>query len=384
MNIMQAERAADLSGWGELAIDKTFYLNPRWLAYVDSDARGRGTYWGAYADGSLVAGVSSHNPLSLMSKAYNFSALFDVDTSHYSAPAILGGRQGYLSGFIRNQRFPAHVVESALAKLLRAIEAANPECGCWWPFLLFEDAESVLSASLLDGGIPQPHTRLARADCVIDLAGSSVEDHVEALPTANRRSHYRREAARFDRSPLRIKELRLSESWRDLAPLLANVQRKYGDHSPTEVYAASLARQAAMLDEDAVVFGCFLADRLVGFSLFYKTAGELSFRGVGFDYDALPGVGEYARLAVHAPLDFCYQRGIPRLNLGVSSYEAKVRRGARIRPLWSLLPPRAEHIPQAADLADARLGSMATSEAVRIEQTVRDQWRRLSMSTVDA
>ncbi|MEU4533111.1 GNAT family N-acetyltransferase [Micromonospora ureilytica] len=318
-----------------------------------------------------------------MSKAYNFSALFDVDTSHYSAPAILGGRQGYLSGFIRNQRLPTHVVESALAKLLRAIEAANPECGCWWPYLLFEDAESVLSASLLDESIPQLRTRLARADCVIDLAGSSVEDHVEALPTANRRSHYRREAARFDRSPLRIKELRLSESWRDLAPLLANVQRKYGDHSPTEVYAASLARQAAMLDEDAVVFGCFLADRLVGFSLFYKTVGELSFRGVGFDYDALPGVGEYARLAVHAPLDFCYQRGIPRLNLGVSSYEAKVRRGARIRPLWSLLPPRAEHIPQAADLADARLGSMATSEAVRVEQTVRDQWRRLSMNTVD-
>lgn len=377
MNITRSERAADVPGWGELAAAEAFYLNPRWLAYVDSDAHGRGTYWSAYADGSLVVGLSSHILASSPSRAYDFGALFDVDTSLYLVPAVLGGRQGYLSGFVRDRRFPPSLVRHALAEILDVLSAEFQGRSCWWPYLLTEDAEAVLGASLLHGNGRQPRVRLVRADCVIDLTGSSVDDHVEALPTANRRSHYRREVARFDKSPLRVEELRLAESWRDLVPLLANVQRKYGDHRPAIAYADSLARQAALLDEDAVVFGCFLGSRLVAFSLFYRTAGELNFRGVGFDYDALPGAGEYARLAVHAPLQFCYQNGIPRLNLGVSSYEAKVRRGAQLRPLWSLLPADVD-VPQSYSLANARVENIASSEATHFEKLVRRQWRRLS------
>jgi hypothetical protein len=99
---------------------------------------------------------------------------------------------------------------------------------------------------------------------------------------------------------------------------------------------ARLRRQAELLGSRAVVFACFDGDDIVGFALAYQWGGELALRVVGFDYERLPGADEYAQLAVHAPMRFCYQRGFRRLHLGTESYQAKCRRGARARPLWAV------------------------------------------------
>jgi hypothetical protein len=99
---------------------------------------------------------------------------------------------------------------------------------------------------------------------------------------------------------------------------------------------ARLRRQAEHLASRAVVFGCFDGDVVIGFALAYQWGDELALRMVGFDYERLRGAGEYAQLAVHAPLRYCYEQGLRRLHLGTGSYPAKCRRGARIRPLWAV------------------------------------------------
>ena len=182
----------------------------------------------------------------------------------------------------------------------------------------------------------RPGVHLLGADCVIDLAGHTIDDHVAALSTRQRRTNFRREVRRFADSGLVIRLVSLAEHSDRLGPLLAAVQGKYGHRAAPEEFSARLRRQAELLGSRAVVFACFDGADIVGFALAYQWGGELALRVVGFDYERLPGADEYAQLAVHAPLRYCYQRGFRRLHLGTESYQAKCRRGARARPLWAV------------------------------------------------
>lgn len=195
------------------------------------------------------------------------------------------------------------------------------ELGCWpegrwrWPQLTSNDVDVVLAAARRLGG--RPGIQFIGADCVIDLAGTAIDDHVAALPTRQRRISFRREERRFADSGLEIRRVDLAE-----------VQD--GSQEPS----ARLRREAAL--PGAVVFACFDGDLIVGFSVAVERGSELALRIVDFDRERLSGAGGYAQLAVHAPLRWCYQRGLRRLQLGAESYQAKCRRGARPRPLWAV------------------------------------------------
>jgi hypothetical protein len=199
------------------------------------------------------------------------------------------------------------------------------ELGCWpegrwrWPQLTSNDVDVVLAAARRLGG--SPGVQFIGADCVIDLVGTTIDDHVAALPSRQRRTSFRREERRFADSGLEIRPVDL-----------AVVQHRYG----SEELSARLRRQAALPGARAVVFACFDGDHIAGFSLAFERGSELALRIVDFDHERLAGAGAYAQLAVHAPLRFCYQRGLRRLQLGTESYQAKCRRGARPRALWAV------------------------------------------------
>ena len=103
----------------------------------------------------------------------------------------------------------------------------------------------------------------------------------------------------------------LREYWPHLGPLLAAVQQKYGHRQSAGELGARLRRQGEHLASRAVVFACFDGDVIIGFALAYQWAGELALRAVGFDYERLSGADEYAQLAVHAPLRYCYAAQAP-------------------------------------------------------------------------
>jgi predicted N-acyltransferase len=226
------------------------------------------------------------------------------------------------------------------------------------------------------GGTDGPGVHLVGADCVIDVAGATVDDHVAALPTRQRRTNFRREQRRFTDSGLEIRRVGLPEYWSRLGPLLAAVQQKYGHLQSAGEMTSRLRRQGEHLASRSVVFACFDGDIIVGFALAYQWGGELALRVVGFDYERLPGADEYAQLAVHAPLRYCYAHRLRRLHLGTASYEAKCRRGARPRPLWAVTSLPGPDPGSVARMARQLAASMPAHESASFTAQVEQSWRR--------
>jgi hypothetical protein len=331
----------EVSGWDGLASGRSFYVASEWLRFADTDRVARSRYLGLSVGGRLVAALSSHRATDEVDAAYVAERTLELPSGTPSIDGgvlTLGGRRGFLSGALVAPDIDRSAAAGHLAELIRhaASTARGRGAAWWWPYLVSSDVGVVVAAGHRLGGTAGPGVHLVGADCVIDVVGTTVDDHVAALPARQRRTNFRREEQRFIDSGLAIRQVDLREYWPRLGPLLAAVQQKYGHQQSADEMSARLRRQGEHLAARAVVFACFDGETVVGFALAYRWGDELALRVVGFDYERLVGADEYAQLAVHAPLRYCYEHGLRRLHLGTGSYEAKCRRGARVRPLWSV------------------------------------------------
>jgi len=325
----------EVPGWDELARNRSFYVAADWLRFADTDRMAHSRYLGLRLAGRLVVAVSSHWAPEEVDAGYIAARALELPAGTPAADdgvLTLGGRRGFLSGVLVAPGVEQAAAAEHLAELIRHTTGTT----WWWPYLVSADVDIVLAAARRLGGDVGPGVHLVGADCVIDVVGGSIDDHVAALATRQRRTNFRREQRRFAESGLTVRQVGLSEFWPQLGPLLAAVQQKYGHPQSAEEMTARLRRQVQYLGSRAVVFACFDGGVIVGFALAYEWGGELVLRAVGFDYERLPGADEYAQLAVHAPLRYCYEHGLRRLQLGTASYAAKYRRGARPRPLWAV------------------------------------------------
>jgi uncharacterized protein len=328
LSFHQAPTPHGVPGWDRLAAGRSFYVAADWLRYADADRVAASRYLGCTVDGRLVAAVSAHWAPDEVDPDYVAARALDLPLR---TPAVedgvitLGGRRGFLSGVLVDAGQPG---AGHLGALIAAAAAGR---AWWWPYLAAADADLVLAAAGPDAGV-----HLVGADCVIDVAGTSLDDHVAALSTGQRRTNFRREQTRFDESGLVVRRVSLCDQWAHLGPLLAAVQLKYGHRQSADEMRGRLRRQGEELGSRAVVFACFDGDAVIGFALAYRWCEELAVRVVGFDYGRLRGADEYAQLSIHAPLRYCYEQRLRRLHLGTESYEAKCRRGARPRPLWAV------------------------------------------------
>jgi hypothetical protein len=348
---------AGIPGWDGLAAGRPFYVSAGWLGFADTDGVARSRYLGLTAgDGRLVAALSAHRAAEEIDPGYVAARALDLPAA--GEVLTLGGRRGFLSGVLVDPAAPP----GGLARLIRHATAGS---AWWWPYLTTADAALVTGAGV----------HLVGADCVVDVVGASVEDHVAALPTRQRRTNFRRERQRFRASGLEIRRIGLRDNATRLGALLAAVQRKYGHRQTADEMAARLHRQAEHLGERAVVFGCFDGDAIVGFSLAYRWGATLALRVVGFDYARLRDAGEYAQLAVHAPLGHCYAHGLRQLHLGTGSYEAKCRRGARVRPLWAVTSFPGGGRESAGRVAGRIAASLPAHEAAAFTAETAGAWR---------
>ncbi|MBA0052850.1 GNAT family N-acetyltransferase [Streptomyces sp. AJS327] len=330
-----ASDPTELPGWEHLARPHTFYAGAPWLRFADTDGLARSHYLCLPGTAALSAHWTEHE----VNGGY---------LAHRMLPGVpegpaltLGGRRGYLSAPLAPEppgtTGPFSGDGDPLARLVRGALELEPRAGghWWWPYLTGPDAARVLAATRAW----RPHARLIGADCLLEVPDGGLDAYLGTLHSAQRRTHVRREIQRYAGSGLRTEQSHLQPWITQLGPLLSNVQRKYGhDHSPGQM-TDLLQRQAEHLDARSVVFLALDPadpDRPVGFSLAYRHGSELTVRVVGFAYERLRGAGEYAELAVHAPVRYCQEHGLTRLHLGKGSYEAKCRRGAGVRPLWAV------------------------------------------------
>ncbi|MET7637343.1 GNAT family N-acetyltransferase [Streptomyces sp. NPDC005438] len=310
--------------WSALASSAPFYCGADWLRFADSDGLATSHY--LTLDGE--AALSAHHTPAEVNGGYLPGR--QLSGAGEELALTLGGRRGYLSAPLLAGDDPAPLTE-----LVRAAVKTPPltRGRWWWPYLTGPDAALVLRAT----GPWRPRAHLLGADCVLPVPEGGLDGYLAALPAKQRRTNVRRELRRYRDSGLRTVSGRLSEWAEVCGPMLSRTQRKYGhDHSP-ELMTDLLRRQARYLDDRSVVFVSLDEDdHPVGFCLAYAHGPTLWVRVVGFDYARLRDADEYAELAVHSPLRHCQRWGMTQLHLGTGSYQAKCRRGARLRPLWAV------------------------------------------------
>ncbi|MGL5857553.1 MAG: GNAT family N-acetyltransferase [Angustibacter sp.] len=348
----------------------SFYTSPNWLSFVDSDGLGRAAYITAGG-----AGVVAHYAPGDSHPDYQVEGILGVEDGR---PRLLvGGRRGFCSPVVGSRGSP-----SQLALLMSAALEAVPEVdgAWWWPYLPSEDLPQVVAAARsLTGDTPGVH--LVGADCVVPQVRPDTPFEA-SLPKKQRRTNWHREWRRFTDSGLELRHVSIDEIAAHGAPLLQQVEHKYGNLHSEEHLRSFLSRQARFLRDDAVVHAVLDGGRMTGYSLAYRWRDELAVRLIGLDYQGLRDAAEYAVLLMHGPVQFARENGVKSLHLGIGGYEAKCRRGAQVRALWAVAPGTVTSPAALDERAGSILGQLPAMEAASFRSQV-DAVRTASVAWAD-
>lgn len=174
----------------------------------------------------------------------------------------------------------------------------------------------------------------------VAITFDSFDGYLRAL-SRGRRATVRQEQRRFRETGLRIVEVDLSTRYDQLAPLLRNVEAKYGVAGTVEDYATYLLSIASTVGDQTTCLAVFGADDPqerdpVAFTVVWRQDDGWRLRCWGCDYARTDGTFTYFNLVVYEPLRLAVAAGARRLVLGRGSHEAKVGRGAQLSRLTSV------------------------------------------------
>ena len=308
----------DAAEWDALAGDAGFFVSHAWLRFVESQVPAE--YVVATAAGRVVAALPLYRVAHEPNAWYDprrLAALVGADE-----PVVLAGsRAGYRSTLL----------DAGAAGLAAALEEALSSAAgpLVFPFLTSPALAALAAVAPVTAALDTVEAELE--DC-----GDGFDAYLARLG-GGRRNKVRRERRAFRESGLRVGVRRLDECGRELAPLLANVQRRYEQPADPAVLASLLEAESAALAGQSVVFTGEDAEGIVAAFLVYRSGSVLHGRLAGFAYERLPGAFEYFNLGVYEPVAYLAEHGLRSLHLGVGSWQAKAFRGATIRPLWTAL-----------------------------------------------
>ncbi|MFJ5631798.1 GNAT family N-acetyltransferase [Streptomyces goshikiensis] len=328
--------------WDALAEPEGFYMSHGWLRSVERESGASVTYLLAYAGNRLVGGL----PLYEVERENNVFYSLEPRLKQMGASGdwgVAGSHRGYSSGILR-----APDSEDAVLDALLAVAKAShhaPRKGSLFLFATNRTAHAL-------------HRRGAAVDfdcgdASLTTGGLGFDDYCDTLVSRRRSRVLKREYARFLKAGYELGRQTLAESLEEAAPLLANLQTKYGHETEVDDVFRAFADQARCLDDQSVVFTARSGGRLIAVSVMYEWRGALYARAAGFDYEALQGAFEYYGVCCYLPIDYMSTRGLTELHLGIGAYGAKVGRGARLSPLWTVAladDPADAPAPAPADL----------------------------------
>jgi hypothetical protein len=173
----------------------------------------------------------------------------------------------------------------------------------------------------------------AMHEAIMDVPFSSYDEYVESLP-ARRRKYVRRQRRVFAESGLQVAEANLEDTCRELAPLLWNVEHKYGGQQSVEfleIYLLGLA-----MGKNCTTLIAHDGTAPVAFSVISQHGRNWRMRAWGCDHDKTDGTFAYFNLSIYEPLALAAARGARTLILGTEALELKQERGATTRRLTTL------------------------------------------------
>jgi predicted N-acyltransferase len=197
---------------------------------------------------------------------------------------------------------------------------------------LAEPEHPALAAALRERGHA---ASLMAARCHLDLGWASFDDYVASL-WRKRRWKVRNELRAFAASGLRAEVVggeRIPELVDRIAPLFANLQRRYGHDASVESARATILwvwEHLAPLTRVVLVTD---AGRVVAFHLLFSAAGTVYAYLVGQTYEPVAGgASPYFEAVFYEPIRLAVAEGARRYDLGSEGYEAKLARGGRLTP----------------------------------------------------
>jgi hypothetical protein len=177
-------------------------------------------------------------------------------------------------------------------------------------------------------------------EAVIDIAFSSFEEYIESLPARGRR-YVRRQRRGFAESGLKVIEVPLIDAVRDLAPLIRNVEHKYGNDQSLEVFEIYLVTIALAMGGHATTLVAHDGESPAAFSVIWHHGRDWRMRTWGCDYARTNRTFAYFNVFIYEPVARAAAAGARSLILGTETLQTKLERGARLDRLTTLgLPLR--------------------------------------------
>ncbi|MEV7508415.1 peptidogalycan biosysnthesis protein [Streptomyces sp. NPDC089922] len=327
--LVDSVRAVPAAEWERLARPAGLYLSHRWLAGEEDDPTADTSYALVRDhDGTLLAAAPLHLVHTEPNDAYRPGGL--LPPRGLPPRVIAGARRGY-----RNTPLTAPgldpVRRDACLALLR--DAARRLAGRnatthWWPYL------TAGAAGRLAPLYPDAAVHL-EDDALIPLPGRDFEAYLASLPS-RRRVGIRRERREFTAARPDVRRPSLAECAADAGTLLAGHQQGHGhDQDGVDAMTALLARQAETMGADARIVAVYEERRMAGFCLYYHYAGTTWIRAVAVDRSS-PVPHLYFNLMYYLPVEDAYAHGTTALHAGMTTIEAKRRRGAEVTGLYAL------------------------------------------------
>ncbi len=331
ITVTEVDRIGDIDPaavWNRLARRASLYSAHSWLAYVEQYGDCAARYLLVRDAGGVIGALPTYRFHGDIPPFYDPAHLLPGAGS--GRPVLIGGtRQGYATEFLLDPDLDPATRAAALRAVLDRLRAepAAVTALLYLPGDALSQVRPYLSAQdrifLLD----------ARARLAVEPEGLA---GYRRMISDNTRARMRKEMRRFADAGCRAEVRRLSDCHDRLGALSAQVQRRYGHLVTAEAEAGRFAAQARTLDDMCHLMVAWQGDRLVGFTQFFGWNGTLYGRLHGVDDSMARSAALYYNLTYYRAVEFAAERGYTTIDLGCDSYEAKVRRGARLDLLWGL------------------------------------------------
>jgi hypothetical protein len=309
--------------WNALSGTDSFYLAHDWLRYAarGTDAR----YLTVSAGGDLLGALPLYPTADESNVDYRLDRV--LGGRFADLPTLAGTRRGYVNDLLLHPALDEQRTDAVLKAVVAAVHAEDAA-------LLYLTTSAAAALMRVDSGL---HPLLLSADTSIPVPDGGFAAYLDGL--GSRRAYtVRKELRMFQEAGYETAVVSLGEIWHEAGPLVANVQQRYGHDESAEEARRSLHAQAEALGQYSVVFTARRAGTLVALSVAYVWRDTLHARMVGFDYDALCDAREYFNLLFYEPLRWAAENGLRHFHLGRESYQAKLLRGAQVRPMWAVAP----------------------------------------------
>jgi predicted N-acyltransferase len=257
-------------------------------------------------------------------------------------------------GFVAGAAYaPGADRERAAAAVVDALGELAAARGCRAAAVLHLPATEApeLAAALAAAGY---RTGVVSAECWLELAWDSFDGYLAMLPR-NRRTSVKREIRAFAEGGLTTTLDGAEGLTRRTAELHSAWRARYGTGVPVDQLLDQYARIGAELADRLRLVRVWRDGEQVAFSLFYVHDGIWYGRACGFDYDRLHRLEfGYFNTTCYAPLRHALAEGARRMELSIESYQAKLARGCRLRPLSLALRTDEAGLADLLAAADAR------------------------------